>query len=111
MTGFASGLRLPLPVQIDANNKGVVNKDLINQLASGFDPAWGSLLEQPATKTVVPGTSDLRQTVADFLASNQTAVARGIALATRAQTNAVEARPFVLEAFHQMATDKFERRA
>jgi hypothetical protein len=108
MTGFASGLRFPLPVEIDANGKGVVNKELINQLATGFDPAWGPLLEQPATETVVPGTADLRQTVADFLVSNATADGRGMALATRAKTNALEARPFVLEAFRQLTTGMFD---
>ena len=108
MTGFASGLRLPLPVEIDASGKGVVNKDLINNLAAGFDSGWAPLLDQPATVTVAPGTADLRQTVADFLVSNSTGVARGIALATRAISNATEARPFVLEAFRQLDTGKFD---
>ncbi len=108
MTGFASGLRLPLPVEIDASGKGVVNKDLINRLAAGFDGGWGPLLDQPATETVAPQAADLRRTVADFLASNPTAVARGTALAGRAITNALEARPFVLESFRQLQTGEFD---
>jgi hypothetical protein len=108
MTGFASGLRLPLPVEIDASGEGVVNKDLINQLATAFDPGWAPLLDQPATKTAAPSTADLRRTVADFLVSNSTADARGVALATRAITDAPEARPFVLEALRQLATGKFD---
>ena len=108
MTGFASGLRLPLPVEIDASGMGVVNKDLINQLAAGFDSGWAPLLDQPAANTVAPGAADLRQTVVDFLLSNSTTDARGIALATRAITNALDARPFVLEAFRQLDTGKFD---
>jgi hypothetical protein len=108
MTGFASGLRLPLPVEIDASGKGVVNKDQINQLAAGFDSAWAPLLDQPATGTATPQPADLQRTVADFLSSNSSADARGIALAARAVTNAVEAGPFVTEAFHQLATGKFD---
>jgi hypothetical protein len=108
MTGFASGLRFPLPVEIDASSKGVVNKDLINQLATSFDAGWAPLLDQPATETVAAAPADLRQAVADFLVSNSTALERGIALATRASTNSPEARAFVLEAFRQLETGKFD---
>jgi len=108
MTGFASGLRFPLPVEIDASTKGMVNKDLINQLATNFDAGWAPLLDQPATETVAAAPADLRQTVADFLVSNSTALTRGTALATRARTNSPDARAFVLEAFRQLETGKFD---
>ena len=109
MSGFASDLRLPLPMDIDAGGKGVVNKEVIRELASGFDPAWAPLLGQPAAApAAAPGAADLHQTVADFLVANVTADARGSALAARARTNALDARPFVLEAFSQMAAGKFD---
>lgn len=108
MTGLATGLRLPLPVDVDANGEGTVNKQLIENLAADFDSALDPLLSQPASAIVATPTADLRRAVTDFLASTPGIDARGIALASRAITNAVDARSFVLEAFDQLATSKFD---
>ena len=41
MTGFADGLRLPLPIEIDVNTGDwIVNSDLIRVWAGAFDAAW-----------------------------------------------------------------------
>jgi GH24 family phage-related lysozyme (muramidase) len=108
MTGWTGGLRFPLPVDIDASGEGVVNKDLIQSLASDFDAAWESLLDRPASAVVAPSPVDLRQSVADFLAATPDSDARGIALGARANANAVESGPFVAEAFNQLGSGRFE---
>ena len=108
MTGWQGGLRFSLPVEIDATGEGVVNKDLIQNLAAEFDNGWEPLLDQPAAALVAPAAADLRQAVTDFLASRPTVNERGVALAARAITNPVEAQPFVQEAFNQLGSSRFD---
>jgi lysozyme len=108
MTGWAGGLRFPLPVEIDASGVATVNKDLIQNMATSFDATWESLLDQSASAVVAPTAANLSQAVADFLTTTPDTLARGIALSTRAVTNAVEARPFVLEALNLAAGGRFD---
>jgi GH24 family phage-related lysozyme (muramidase) len=107
MTGWQGGLRFPLPVELDANGEGVVNKDLIQNLAAEFDNAWEPLLGQPAGAVAAPAPADLRQTAAAFLTSHPSANERGVALAARAITNPVEAQPLLAEILVQLGADAF----
>lgn len=106
--GWQGGLRFPLPVEIDVNGNGIVNKDLIRSLAAGFINAWEPLLDQPATAVVASSPVDLQKAVADFLISHPNASERGIALAARTITNPVEAKPFVEEAISQLGANSFD---
>ena len=108
ITGWQGGLRFPLPVEIDANGEGAVNKDLIQNLAADFDNAWEALLDQPAGTVAAPAPADLRQTVADFLISHPSANERGVALAARAITNPVEAQPLLAEILAQLGVNAFD---
>jgi GH24 family phage-related lysozyme (muramidase) len=106
MSGWKGGLRFPLPIEIAANNEGIVNTDLITNLAGDFEATWEQLLDEPAS-TVTPGPN-LAQQVAEFLASHPGADERGIFLATRAISNPVEASPFVAAAFAQLGAGGFD---
>lgn len=108
MTGFASGLRFPLPVEIDPSGEGVVNKDLIQLWAGTFDAAWEPLLDQPASAIATPAAATVQQEAATFLAARPDALSRGIAIGARAITNAKEAQPFVTETFNQAGTGRFD---
>ncbi|WP_224362372.1 eCIS core domain-containing protein [Hyalangium versicolor] len=108
MTGWAGGLRFPLPVEIDSAGVATVNKDLIQSLSSTFDAAWGPLLEQPAAAVTAPPAADLQRAVTDFLTATPDTDAQGRSLATRTITNPVEARPFVLEVLNRVAERKFD---
>lgn len=109
MTGWTGGLRFPLPVEIDANGVATVNVDLIRILAGTFEAPWEPLLDQPATAVTPATPATLTQAVTDFLTATPDLDARGIALATRAVTNAVEARAFVLEVLNQAGTGRFDQ--
>lgn len=108
MTQWRVGLRLPLPVRQDPDSgEGVVNPDLIALWAESFEPEWASLLDQrPAGAEVLAG-EELEEAAGVFLREETSALARGIGLSTRAITNAVEAAPFVREAFDQLGSDGF----
>jgi subtilisin family serine protease len=108
MTGFIAGLRFPLPVEIDENGDGVVNKDLIQLWAGTFESAWSPLLDQAASAIAAPTTASLQQAVAAFLTSNPDTLSRGIAIGARAITNPTEAQPLVTEVFRQAGTGQFQ---
>lgn len=104
MTKWRSGLRFPLPVDIDAaSGVATVHPLTIRALASGFDAAWVPLLETRASATAAPAAATLQSDVQAFLAQRPDALSRGIALNARALTNAVAERPFVQEVFRQLA--------
>jgi hypothetical protein len=109
MTRWRTGLRFPLPVRIDAaTNEGVLHPLDVESLAAAFDAAWEPLLDQQATPPDAAAPSDLRQSVATFLTTITAADARAIALSSRALTNALESRAFILEAFDQLGTGAFD---
>lgn len=109
MTEWRAGLHFPLPVEFnEATTVATVNIDLILALAGGFDPAWQPLLEQPAAGTVAPPAATVQADAAAFLAANTDPLARGIALAARALTNAQAALPFVREVFAQLGAGAFD---
>ena len=109
MTKWQSGLRLPLPVEIDeATGMATLNPTLIQNLANTFDPAQMPLLDSHAAATAAPAAATLRQDAADFLARNTTAMARGLHLGARAQTNAVAERPFIQEVLRQLGAGAFD---
>jgi hypothetical protein len=108
MTGWKGGLRFPLPVEIEPSGEAVVNKDLIQDMAGEFDPAWELLLDQAAATVAAPTAASLSQMAADFLAANADADERGIGLAVRAVTNPVEALPLAGAVFNQLGTASFD---
>src|SRR5262249_52861314 len=108
MTGFAVGLRFPLPVEIDQTGEGVVNPDLVQAWAGTFDRAWEPLLDQTAATTAAPGPAQLQQEVTDFLAAHPGVRSRGIPLGARAISNAVQALPFATEIFQRAGGSQFE---
>ncbi|WP_224242992.1 eCIS core domain-containing protein [Hyalangium gracile] len=108
MTGWTGGLRFPLPVEIDDTGVATVNKDLLQQMASGFDAAWAPLIERPAAAVATPPAADLQRSVTEFLTATPDTDSRGMALASRTVTNPVEARPFVLEVFNQLGAGRFD---
>lgn len=109
MTRWKAGLRFPLPIEIDVStNEGTLHPNLIQSLASGFEPAWEALLAQPAVAPTAPAQADMGTAVTSFLSTETSATGRGIILATRAITNAHEDSPFILEAFTQLGTGAFD---
>jgi hypothetical protein len=109
MTNWRSGLRFPLPVEIDETSSVATLHGLaIQQLAAGFDPTWLPLLDQRAAGAVAVPAATLRADVTAFLAREPTALARGVHLGARALTNAVVELPFIREVFTQLGAGAFE---
>lgn len=108
MTTWRSGLRLPLPVEIDGTGAATLHPLQIQSLAAGFDPAWAPLLTRPAPATVAPPAATVAADVTAWLAAQPTPLARGTDLAVRVQTNATASRPFVREAFLQLGVASFD---
>ena len=109
MTNWRSGLRFPLPVEIDElSGIATLHGLLIQQLATGFNPAWLPLLDQRAAGTVAVPAATLRADVTAFLMRETTPLARGVHLGARALTNAVAERPFVREVFRQLGAASFD---
>lgn len=109
MANWRSGLRVPLPMEIDETTGVVTLHPLqIQQLAGGFDPAWAPLLDRRASSTAAPPAATVTADVAAFLAAEPTALGRGIHLGARSVTNAVVERPFVREVFHQLGAGGFD---
>ncbi len=108
MTGFAGGLRFPLPVEIDQTGVGIVNKDLIQLWAGNLEATCESLLDNAASAVPVRAPADIQQDAAAFLAANPDTLSRGVALGARAMKNPVEAQPVVAEVFRQVGAGEFE---
>jgi len=101
MTGWAGGLRFPLPVEIETGDVATVNRDLVRTWGSGFEASWGSLLDQPAATVTPPAAADVQRAIADGVTATPDVSERGGRLAIRTLCNAVEARPFVEESFRR----------
>lgn len=109
MTQWRAGLRFPLPVEIDeATGVATVHPTIVRQLNGAFDAAWQPLLDLAAGATQAPAAADLDRQATTFLASETTALGRGIGLGARAITNAVAGRPLVVEVFHRLAAGAFD---
>lgn len=109
MTNWRSGLRFPLPVEIDeATGVATLHPLQIRALAGAFDPAHAPLLDLRAPATTAPPAATLAADVTAFLARETTASARGIHLGARALTNAVAELPFIREAFRQLGAASFD---
>jgi len=109
MTNWRSGLRVPLPIEIDeTTGVATLHPLLIQQLAGGFDPAWAPLLDRRASATAAPPAATVTADVTSFLAAEPTALGRGIHLGARSVTNAVAERPFVREVFRQLGAGGFD---
>lgn len=103
MQNWKPGLRLPLPVMIDASGNAVVNPHLIAILAGGFAPEWTPLLTQAVGAAATVDPAEVKTQVAAFLTGTTNATGRGAGLATRALTNARAEQPFVREALNQIS--------
>ena len=78
MTNWRSGLRFPLPVEIDeATGVATLHPLQIRALAGAFDPAWAPLLDSRASATIAPLAATVQADVTAFLARETTALARG----------------------------------
>lgn len=109
MTNWRSGLRFPLPVEIDETTGVATLHPLqIRGLASAFDPAWAPLLDLRASATAAPSAATLQADVTDFLARETTTLGRGIHLGARALTNARAELPFIQEVFRQLGSGAFD---
>lgn len=109
MTNWRSGLRFPLPVEIDeTTGVATLHPTQIRQLASAFNPVWERFLYVHAGATTVPSAATLQSDVAEFLRQETTVLSRGIHLGARALTNAVAELPFIRETFVQLGNDAFE---
>lgn len=97
------GLRLPLPVNIDAAGIGTVNPDQIRSAAATFDPAHMDLLEQRATANVALPAPLLAEEARLFLADHPTPMRRGMNIAFRATSNAVASHAMIAEVFKQLS--------
>jgi hypothetical protein len=109
MTNWRSGLRFPLPVEInELTGMATLHPLQIRALAGAFNPAWAPLLDQNASATTAPPAATVTADVTAFLARERSALGRGIHLGARALTNAVAELPFIRETFHQLGAGSFE---
>lgn len=109
MTDWKVGLRLPLAVEVNkVTGERTLHTGTVATWAASFDPTLAPLLDQKPAAAATPTADELRRSVEAFLASTTTPLARGLALSTRALLNALEAQPFIDEAFRQLGPDGFE---
>ncbi len=109
MTNWRAGLNFPLPIEIDpVTGMATLHPLLISSMATAFSPAWTPLLDSRSTATVAPPAATVQADVATFLATQTTALDRGISLAARSLTNAVAELPFARESFHQLGVASFD---
>jgi Domain of unknown function (DUF4157) len=109
MMNWRSGLRFPLPVELDElTGMATLHPLRIRALATGFDPAWLPLLDVSASRVAAAPVATLQADATAFLARETTPLARGMHLAARALTNASAELPFIREVFRQLGTASFE---
>jgi len=110
MTAWRSGLRFPLPAEVDeASGIVTLHPTLIRNLATAFDVSWTPLLDSRATANTTPPAATLAADVAAFLVRESSALARGMHLAARSLTNAAAEMPFVEEVLNQVSqAERFE---
>jgi hypothetical protein len=109
MTKWRSGLRFPLPIEIDeTTGVATLHPSVIASMATGFDPANEPLLDQRAGGLAAPDPAQLLAQAQQFLVDRPTAMDRGYSMAARAITNAPAERPFIDEVFNQLGAGGFE---
>lgn len=109
MTNWKSGLRLPLPIEIDeATGMGTLHPLQIKALATGFTPAMAGAIDLPATANTVAPAATVQADATAFLAGEPTALGRGIHLQARAITNAQAALPLIREVMNQLGAGAFD---
>ena len=102
MTKWRVGLRVPLPVDLDAAGIGTLNPDQIRAMAASVEPAWMDLLDHRATTNVALPAPLLAEEARLFLADHPSAFARGLAVTIRATTNAPASHALIAEVFKQL---------
>jgi Domain of unknown function (DUF4157) len=109
MTGWRSGFRVMLPVEIDAGRSiAIVYPALLRRLASSFPAAQVGVLGRPSGLTIQPTAPVLAQQATDFLAANPSTVERGNALGTLALGNASASYLLVEEILGRLGAEAFE---
>ncbi len=109
MTNWKIGMRFPLPIRIDtATNEGVLHPLIIRSLAGTFDASWDHLLDEFPQLIANTASVDLRQQAQDFLATNTSALSRGIGLMAKATQNAVANEQLILEIFNSIGSGAFD---
>ncbi len=108
LTGWQAGLRLPLPIEIDPDTgEGVVHPAVIVGNAGEFDATWEPLLDQGAAALATENAEQLAAAVDAFLSEQPTALDRGLALGTRAITNAPAHRDFIVAVLDRLGSQAF----
>lgn len=110
MRGYADGLRIPLPIEIEQpSGDWIVNGNTIRLWTRSYDAAWAPLLDRRPARLDQPDLAVVPHEVRHFLATERTALARGIHLLARVLTNPFLEVFFFFEAMKQMtAGDRFE---
>ena len=109
MTNWKAGLRLPLPIEVDeATGMGTLHPLQIKALATGFTPAMAAAVDLPAPANAVAPAATIQADAAAFLASEPTALGRGIHLQARAITNAQASLPLIREVMNQLGAGAFD---
>jgi hypothetical protein len=110
MTGYADGLRIPLPIEIDqASGDWIVNGNSIRLWAGTLDPARVPLLDQRPKRLAQPDPVVLTKEVEQFLKDQKTPLARGLHVLARILTNPFREVFFVFEVMRQMDSDRRAR--
>ena len=100
LTAYRVGLRIPLPIEVDAaTGDWVLNSRLVSDWAASFDPAWQPVLDTRPAPLEPADEDGPTLAAADFLGQFDSHLERGIELYARVLTNPFEA---VLLAFEIM---------
>ena len=109
MSNWKTGLRLPLPIEVDMRTgEHILNSSAILLWEQTFNPTWLSLLDMVAVAPVTPTQGDLQKSAAKFREENPTIHAQSIHLSTLALRNVDEASPFIQEVFLQSGSDQID---
>ncbi|MCH2193608.1 phage tail tip lysozyme [Kordia sp.] len=109
MTNWKIGMRFPLPIRVDTTtNEGILHPLIIRNLAGIFDTSWNHLLDELPQLITNTTPADLQQQAQDFLATNTSALSRGIGLMVKATRNAVANEQLILEIFNAVGNGAFD---
>jgi hypothetical protein len=110
MTGYADGLRIPLPIEIDqASGDWIVNGNSVRLWAGTLDPARVPLLDQRPRRLTQPDAAALTKEVEQFLKDQKTPLARGLHVLARVLTNPFRDAFFAFEVMKQLEADPLAR--
>jgi len=111
LSNWISGVRVPLPVEIDTDNVGTLNTSLMKRMATAFDVAWLPILDKQTLPPTSPSNTGrtpqqaaiINSNTQDFLTNHRDGLSRGIALLSMSMTNANETIPLIEELVSQLS--------